>query len=142
MTWSMTPSTVPTPAPALSPPLLPSPSTPLAPEPSIEPPAHAPSDAMHATAPLPPPNEAPRRRRRGGKRVKFQHLPPPPLPVRSLWTAASDEERQQAHKSCSVMLTYWLGKIGKSEAATQLGVSELRVWQLSQQALGAWRRGS
>lgn len=39
------------------------------------------------------------------------------------------------------MLAYWLGKIGKSEAAAQLQVNELRVWQLSQQALAGMAAG-
>jgi hypothetical protein len=82
-----------------------------------------------------------RRRRRGGKRVKFQRLPHPPQPVRALWTAASEEEKQRTHLACTVMLSYWLGKIDKAEAAAQLAVSELRVWQLSQQALAGMAAG-
>jgi hypothetical protein len=39
------------------------------------------------------------------------------------------------------MLAYWLGKIGKGEAAAQLQVNELRVWQLSQQALAGMAAG-
>lgn len=106
--------------------------------------ATATSDAATASPPATTasdPTVPVKRRRRGGKRVKFQHVPRPPIPVRSLWTAASEEEKQQAHKSCSVMLAYWLGKIGKTEAAAQLCVSELRVWQLSQQALAGMAAG-
>src|SRR5215470_17346807 len=103
------------------------------PEPTNPP---APSDATSApTSPSSIGTAPAKRRRRGGKRVKFERLPPPPLPVKALWTAASEEERQRAHQATSVMLAYWLGKIGKAEAASQLSVNELRVWQLSQQAL-------
>lgn len=128
------PSGAPSPEPAMARPL---PATSTAVDVSNESVTTAPS----ATATLPSSSEAPKRRRRGGKRVKFQHLPRPPLPVRALWTAASELERQQAHKATSVMLAYWLGKIGKGEAAVQLSVSELRVWQLSQQALAGMAAG-
>lgn len=82
-----------------------------------------------------------RRPRRGRKRTNFQHLPRPPLPVKALWTAATAEEKAAAHKGCAVMLAYWLGKIDKHTAASELGVSDLRVWQLSQQALAGMAAG-
>lgn len=39
------------------------------------------------------------------------------------------------------MLAYWLGKMDKGQAAKELGVSELRIWQLSQQALSGMAAG-
>jgi hypothetical protein len=105
-------------------------------EPPPAPPAPSPTSPDPSAVPA-----GQKRRRLGGKRVHFRCLPRPPAPVRPLWTAASEEQKQSAHKACSVMLAYWLGKIGKSEAAKDLCVSELRIWQLSQQALAGMAAG-
>jgi len=40
-----------------------------------------------------------------------------------------------------LILEYWLGKKSKSEVAKELGVSPLRVWQLSQKALSGMLAG-
>jgi hypothetical protein len=61
--------------------------------------------------------------------------------VRGLWEAAPAEEKQRAHETCMEILEYWLGKKTKSEVAEDLGVSPLRIWQLSQQALSGMLAG-
>src|SRR5262245_48471232 len=78
---------------------------------------------------------APRRTRRGRKRAHFSVVPRMPLPVKELWEHASTEEKARAHRTCCVMLQHWLGRLSRSEAASQLEIPALRVWQLSQQAL-------
>ena len=83
-------------------------------------------------SPSPPP---PRRQRRGKKRVHFQKMPTPKRPLLALWEAASEEERAAAHRRCTVILEYWLGRITKAAAGEKLSVPQIRVFQLSQQAL-------
>ena len=56
-------------------------------------------------------------------------------PLRALWEAASEEDRTKAHQRCTVMLEYWLGRISKAQAAEKLQIPQIRVHQLSQQAL-------
>ena len=58
-----------------------------------------------------------------------------PVPVRALWASASEEERARAHRTATAVLRTWLGKTSREEAAQEVGVSRLRFWQLSQQAV-------
>jgi hypothetical protein len=58
-----------------------------------------------------------------------------PVPVRALWTSASAEAQQRAHQTAVAVLRTWLGKQRREEAAKELGLSGVRFWQLSQQAL-------
>jgi hypothetical protein len=58
-----------------------------------------------------------------------------PLPLRALWQLASDEERSRAHRTATAILSTWLGKTRREEAAKDLGLSAVRLWQLSQQAV-------
>lgn len=95
-----------------------------------------------ATA-LPPQEAAPtavppartRRPRTGLKRLKFAVPAKMPLPVRALWASASPEAQIRAHLSATAILRTWLGKATREEAARDLGLSPLRFWQLSQQAV-------
>jgi hypothetical protein len=78
--------------------------------------------------------------RRGRKRV-FHKIPPMPQPVAALWGAAGEEERQAAHRTCAALLETWLGKASRVEVASRLGVTPLRLWQLSQQATAGMLAG-
>lgn len=69
------------------------------------------------------------------KRRRFTQVPRPVYPIRSLWEAASEEERSQAHERCAMLLEYWLGVTTKQEISKRLGVPPIRVWQLSQRAV-------
>ena len=96
--------------------------------------------------PLEPSNSEPdsspkRRKRTGRKRSVFHKTPRPAWPVRGLWESAPQEAREAAHKTCMLMLEYWLGKQDKTAVAKELGVSPLRVWQLSQLALSGMLAG-
>jgi hypothetical protein len=82
-----------------------------------------------------------KRTRRSGKRVRFRSLPRPAYPVRGLWEAATAEEKQRAHRTCVAILEWWLGRKGREQVATELGVPGLRVWQLSQGALSGMLAG-
>jgi hypothetical protein len=85
-------------------------------------------------------SERPKRTRRFKKRVRFQ--PPKPIvPVKALWESASEEERTKAHKTCTLMIEYWLGRKSKAEMVAILGLPPLRVWQLSQSALSGMLAG-
>lgn len=93
-----------------------------------------------ATAAPPPgaataPAARPRRARTGLKRVKFAVPAKMPLPVRALWASASPEAQAKAHQAATAILRTWLGKATREEAAKELGLSPLRFWQLSQQAV-------
>jgi len=55
--------------------------------------------------------------------------------VKVLWESASEEERTRAHRTCMALLEMWLGKKAKEEVAAELGLSSIRVWQLSQSGL-------
>jgi hypothetical protein len=81
-----------------------------------------------------------KRTRRGGKRLRFK-APRPALPVRGLWEAATAEEKERAHKSCVALLEWWVGRRSKESVAGELGVTGLRVWQLSQSALSGMLAG-
>jgi hypothetical protein len=58
-----------------------------------------------------------------------------PLPIRALWQGASEEQRAVAHRTATAILRTWLGKARREEAARELGLSAIRLWQLSQQAV-------
>ena len=90
----------------------------------------------------PPPTETPpptttrtRRTRTGLKRTTFQVPKKMPAPVRALWKSASAEERERAHQTAVTVLKTWLGKVSREEGARELGLTPLRFWQLSQQAV-------
>lgn len=72
--------------------------------------------------------------RRSGKRAHFLRVPRAAESVRSLLEAASEEEREKAHRLVMGILEWWLGQKRKEEVASSLGVSGLRLWQLSQRA--------
>lgn len=76
--------------------------------------------------------KSPVRRRR---RTSIKTVPRAPVPVRALWEAASGEQQELAHQRATVMLEYWVAVTSKSEAAEKLGVTPLRVWQMSQMAV-------
>lgn len=83
----------------------------------------------------------PKRKRTGRKRTKFASPKSTPWPVRGLWEAAPQEQKEMAHQTCMLILEYWMGKKTKASAAKELGVSSLRVWQLSQQAISGMMAG-
>jgi hypothetical protein len=58
-----------------------------------------------------------------------------PWPVRALWQSASAEEKERAHRTGETILRTWLGKTKREDAARELGLSAVRLWQLSQQAV-------
>jgi hypothetical protein len=74
------------------------------------------------------------RARRSGRRPHFLRVPRAAESVRSLLETASEEEREKAHRLVTGILEWWLGQRRKEEVATALGVSGLRLWQLSQRA--------
>src|SRR5262245_21432897 len=102
--------------------------------------ATSPSAATTAKAAASPPEaetaeKAPRRRRRGMKRLPFEVPRKMPLPVKALWPGASAEQQAIAHKTATAILATWLGKATREESAKDLGLSAVRFWQLSQQAV-------
>ena len=76
-----------------------------------------------------------RRTRRGGKRKSGFRMDTPPFPVRAIWELASEQERQEAHKTGVLMLEHWLGRMTRGQLGEKLNMPALRVWQMSQQAL-------
>ena len=94
---------------------------------------HLETSLIHATPP--------RRTRMGRKRTVFKCPVNAAWPVRGLWEAAPQAEKERAHEICMELLEYWLGKKDKVEVARDLVVSPLRVWQLSQQALSGMMAG-
>lgn len=113
----------------------------------------APTQAMETTSPptMNPntPSEAgeeekidgrrgPQRRK---KRTRIRAIPPMPRGVKALWDAASDEERSRARTTCTGLLEAWVGKTTRMEIATRLGVTPLRLWQLSQMATAGMLAG-
>jgi len=99
------------------------------------------SAAIEIVATVGAPAEATARRTRMSRKRRLAVVPRMPLPVRGLWEAASQEEQQRAHRAASVLLQVWLGRMRRSEAAAQLELSPLRVWQLSQQAVAGMVAG-
>lgn len=83
----------------------------------------------------------PRKRRIYRKRTVFRGYPRPAIAVRGLWESATVEEKRRAHQQCMAILEYWLGKATKQEVAERLEVAQLRVWQMSQQALSGMLAG-
>lgn len=75
------------------------------------------------------------------RKRRLSVVPRMPVPVRALWDAASEEEKARAHRMAAVMLQVWLGKMRRSEAAEQLQLTPVRVWQLSQQAVAGMVAG-
>jgi hypothetical protein len=69
------------------------------------------------------------------KRLEFQVPRKMPLPVKALWQAATPEAQATAHVTATAILSTWLGKKRREEAAKDLGLSAIRFWQLSQQAV-------
>lgn len=82
-----------------------------------------------------------KRTRMGRKRTRFAVPLHQAASVRSLWQAASLEERSRAHELSMAILEYWLGKTPKQEIARRLEIPPLRVWQLSQMALSGMLAG-
>jgi hypothetical protein len=82
-----------------------------------------------------------KRRRRGGKRLRFKRWPQAPAPVKALWESASEEEKARAHEECAAILAWWLGRADRQEVAARLQVGPIRAWQLSQQALAGMAAG-
>jgi hypothetical protein len=82
-----------------------------------------------------------RERKPSGKRGRKFRVPPPAMPVKSLWLGASEEERRIAHETGMVMMEYWLGRVSKTEAARRLQLPPIRVWQLSQRAISGMLAG-
>lgn len=73
----------------------------------------------------------PRRRQRG----RISKWARPVQPVKAIWDAASEEEKQKARALTTEILGYWLGYQSKAELARQLEVPPIRVWQMSQRAM-------
>jgi hypothetical protein len=78
---------------------------------------------------------APKRHKRAGKRKSGFRMDTPPFPVRAIWELATEQERQEAHKTGVLILEHWLGRMTRKALGTKLNLPPLRVWQLSQQAL-------
>ena len=78
---------------------------------------------------------APKRHKRAGKRKSGFRMDTPPFPVRAIWELATEQERQEAHKTGVLILEHWLGRMTRKDLGTRLNLPPLRVWQLSQQAL-------
>lgn len=68
------------------------------------------------------------------RRVKIALPPKLPVPVRALWEAASPEAQRRAQEVAMVLLEIWLGRISRAEGAKRLGLTPVRLWQLSQSA--------
>jgi hypothetical protein len=76
------------------------------------------------------------------RRRKSLKMPPHiPLPVRGLWLAASEEQKQSAHRAASLVLETWLGRKSRTQAAQELACPPVRFWQLSQQAVAGMVAG-
>ena len=79
--------------------------------------------------------------RRMGRRRGFKMPPRPAIAVRGLWEAAPLEARERAHKAAGVLMQSWVGLKSRGQAAQELGVPPVRIWQLSQQALSGMVAG-
>lgn len=78
-----------------------------------------------------------KRGRKKGLRLPAQ----PPQPVRALWDWATPEQKEKAHQSAAVLMEWWMGRVTKQDVAMRLSVPQLRVWQLSQQAVSGMVAG-
>ena len=76
-----------------------------------------------------------------GKRIRARRSATPAWPVRGLWEAASPEQQERAHRTCTAILEMWLARKSCAEVAKELGVSPVRVWQLSQSGLSGMLAG-
>lgn len=73
---------------------------------------------------------------------KWLRLPSKPaLSVKSLWTQATQKQRDKAHETAILLIQYWLNQMSKEEVAKALKVPPIRVWQLSQQAVSGMAAG-
>lgn len=99
--------------------------------------AAAPKTTPTATAPTGPA----RKPRTGLKRTRFAVPARMPLPVRALWAGATPQAQEAAHRAATAVLRAWLGKASREEAAEELGLTPLRFWQLSQQAVAGLMAG-
>lgn len=79
--------------------------------------------------------------RRALRRRRGFRMPPPAVPVKGLWAAAAPEARERAHRSANLLLQSWVGLKSRSEAAKELGIPPVRLWQLNQQALSGMVAG-
>jgi hypothetical protein len=64
-----------------------------------------------------------------------------PVAVKALWESADRQAQEAAHATCTAILETWLGKTSRQEVAERLGISRLRLWQLSQQAVAGMLAG-
>ncbi len=58
-----------------------------------------------------------------------------------LWEAATEEKRREAHRRCVVLLEIWLGRKRREQAAKELELTPVRLWQLSQSAVSGMLAG-
>lgn len=86
-------------------------------------------------------SQSPKRTRRGGKRIRFKHLPKPAMAVKGLWATASEEDRERAQRHGTAILELWLGRKSKDVLAQELSMPPVRVWQMSQMALSGMLAG-
>ena len=85
-----------------------------------------------------PPQPASTRR---GKKRAFHRIPKMPIAVRALWESADEASQRTAHGLCTAILETWVGKASRAEVAQRLGMTRLRLWQLSQQAVAGMLAG-
>jgi len=91
-------------------------------------PSMAPGPAVETTA-----GTASRRPRR--RRAAISKWAQPVYPLKSIWDAASEEERQKARELATELLGLWLGLQSKEELAKRLSVPPIRIWQMGQRAV-------
>lgn len=65
----------------------------------------------------------------------------PAISVRGLWKIATEEERQNAKRLGIKIMQEWTGQISKSQAASDLKMTPVRYWQLSNQAIAGMLAG-
>ena len=58
-----------------------------------------------------------------------------PESVKTLWDSATEEEKQKAHQAAVAIMENWMGRATRKEVAQKLGVPQMRVWQMSRQAV-------
>lgn len=90
--------------------------------------------ATDSTAVTPPATAGTTSRPRRRRRTVDSFLRPV-QPIKAIWTAASEEERQKARALAAELLGYWLGHETKADLSRRLGIPPIRVWQMSQRAL-------
>lgn len=78
-----------------------------------------------------PVEKKPRKKRKARVQIgKF-----PAVPIRGLWSQASEEEKAQAQQRAQVIMNYWMGQLSKMDACRELLVKPVRFWQLTDQAV-------